>query len=163
MRFQTLSFMTCFQSDAPFFEGLQARHVEDKPNFQPPDFPQNWVISIIDCIPRDAYDYIRNGYEKDGKLNVMIVMATGHDEKELMKTPVTSSDETLADVARTVCTPAIWPSFDGAFCLLNSNFCSESLLKRRQIYLDCPPTFWDGWRSGATSLLEWNGAVRKSA
>lgn len=109
-------------------------------DIQPPDIPQDWVISIINCIPRDAYEYIGNGYEKDGKLNVMIVMAAGRDEKELMKTPVTPSDKTLADVARRICTPAIWPSFDD---------------------LDSPPTFWDGWRSGATSLLEWNGTVQK--
>lgn len=132
-------------------------------NIQPPDFPQDWVISIINCIPRDAYEYIGNGYEKDGKLNVMIVMAAGRDEKELMKTPVTPSDKTLADVARRVCTPAIWPSFDGAFCLLNSNISWESLLKRRRTDIDSPPTFWDSWRSGATSLLEWNGAVQKDS
>ncbi|EDR05342.1 uncharacterized protein LACBIDRAFT_329759 [Laccaria bicolor S238N-H82] len=113
-------------------------------DIQPPDIPQDWVISIINCIPRDAYEYIGNGYEKDGKLNVMIVMAAGRDEKELMKTPVTPSDKTLADVARRICTPAIWPSFD-----------------EERTDLDSPPTFWDGWRSGATSLLEWNGTVQK--
>ena len=91
-------------------------------NIQPPDFPQDWVISIINCILRDAYKYIRNGYKTDGKLNIMIMMAAGRDEKELMKTPVTTSDKTLADVACRICTPAIWPSFDGVFCLSNSNF-----------------------------------------
>lgn len=84
---------------------------------QSPDRPDDWVIPIIQCIPRDAYKYIGNGYEKDGTLNVMIVIESGHDEKQLMKSSVTSSDETLADVGRRVCTPAIWPSFDGAFCL----------------------------------------------
>jgi hypothetical protein len=43
-------------------------------------------------------------------------METGCDEKELMKSPVTPSDDpTLADIARSICTPAIWPSFDGVF------------------------------------------------
>lgn len=91
-------------------------------NVQPPNWPDDWVIPIIECIPRDAYIYIGNGYEKDGTLNVMIVIETGHDEKQLMKSSVTASDETLADVGRRVSTPAIWPSFDGAFCVTHSNF-----------------------------------------
>ena len=160
--------ISSFLYDALFLKGykLNMSKISQTFNIQPPDFPQDWVdwvISIINCIPRDAYEYIGNGYENDGKLNVMIVMAAGRDEKELMKTPVTPSDKTLADVAHRVCTPAIWPSFDGAFCLLNSNFSWESLLKRRRTDIDSPPTFWDGWRSGATSLLEWNGAVQKDS
>ena len=98
---------------------LDMSKISETFNIQPPDCPEAWVISIINCIPRDAYEYIGNGYEKDGQLNVMIVMATGRDEKELMKTPVTPSvDGTLADVARRICTPAMWPSFDGAFCFV---------------------------------------------
>lgn len=86
-------------------------------NVQPSDRPDDWVIPIIKCIPRDSYKYIGNGYEKDGTLNLMIVTETGYDEKQLMKSSVTSSDETLADVGRRVCTPAIWPCFDGALSL----------------------------------------------
>ncbi|KAF8956303.1 hypothetical protein BDZ97DRAFT_1852344 [Flammula alnicola] len=110
---------------------------------QPPDDPQNYVISIIERIPRDAYKYIGNGYEKGNKLNVMIVMEDGRDEKQLMKSPVTpSDDETLADIARRICTPAIWPCFDD---------------------LDSPKKFWDSWGSGASDLLEWNREQKENA
>jgi len=105
--------------DALFLKGykLDMSKISETFNIQPPDCPQAWVISIINCILRDAYEYIGNGHKKDGQLNVMIVMATGRGEKELMKTPMTSSvDRTLADVAHRICTPAIWPSFNGAFC-----------------------------------------------
>ncbi|KAF8950822.1 hypothetical protein BDZ97DRAFT_1892053 [Flammula alnicola] len=109
-------------------------------NVQPPEDPHDYVISIIDCIPRDAYKYIGNGYEKDDNLNVMIVMEDGRDEKQLMNNPVPPSDDkTLADIARKICTPAIWPSFDD---------------------LDSPPEFWDSWGSGASDLLEWNGGQK---
>ncbi|KAF8806197.1 hypothetical protein BYT27DRAFT_7168552 [Phlegmacium glaucopus] len=105
-------------------------------NVQPPDRPDDWVISIIECIPRDAYKHIGNGYETNDKINVMIVIEDGRDEKELMKSSVISSDKTLADIGRKICTLAIWPCFDD---------------------LDSPPTFWNSSQSIASSLLEWNG------
>jgi hypothetical protein len=71
--------------------------------------------SIIKTIPREAYKYIGNGYEQDGKLNLMIVMEDGCDAEELMKSPLAPpSDETLAAVAREVCSQGVWPCFDGA-------------------------------------------------
>jgi hypothetical protein len=81
--------------------------------------PDDWVIPIVNTIPRDAYKYIQNGYKSDNSLNVMIVIEDGADKQELMKTPVASSDKTLADIGRAICTPGIWPSFDSGF---NSNF-----------------------------------------
>jgi hypothetical protein len=82
----------------------------------------DWVIPIIDTIPRDAYKCVNNGYESDDSINVMIVIEDGVDEQELMKSPVTASDKTLAAIGRAICTPGIWPSFDSMLCLLNSNF-----------------------------------------
>jgi hypothetical protein len=84
--------------------------------------PDDWVIPIVDTIPRDAYKCVQNGYESDDSINFMIVIEDGVDAQELMKSPVTSSDKTLAAIGRAICTPGIWPSFDSAFCLLNSNF-----------------------------------------
>ncbi|PPQ93554.1 hypothetical protein CVT25_005521 [Psilocybe cyanescens] len=81
---------------------------------EPNSRPDDWVIPIVDTIPRDAYKRVQNGYESDNSLNVMIVLEDGVDEQELMRSPVTSSDKTLVDIGCTICTPGIWPSFDSS-------------------------------------------------
>lgn len=88
---------------------------------EPNKRPDDWVIPIVETIPRDAYKCIQNGYESDNSINVMIVIEDGADKQELMKSPVASSDKTLAAIGHAICTPGIWPSSDSAFYLLNSN------------------------------------------
>jgi hypothetical protein len=88
---------------------------------EPNKRPDDWVIPIVETIPRDAYKCVQNGYESNNRINVIIVTEDGADEQELMKSPVASSDEVLAEIGRAICTPGIWPSFDSAFYLPNSN------------------------------------------
>ncbi|KAJ3511910.1 hypothetical protein NLJ89_g3824 [Agrocybe chaxingu] len=102
---------------------------------EPNDRPDDWVIPIVNTIPRGAYKYVQNGYESDGSINVMIVLEDGVDEQELMKSPVTSSDKTLTAIGRDICTPGIWPSFDS---------------------LGSPKTFWKNSQGVASRLQEWN-------
>ncbi|KAF8151301.1 hypothetical protein B0H34DRAFT_727126 [Crassisporium funariophilum] len=71
----------------------------------------------------------------------MIVLEDGFDEKELMKSPVTSSDKTLVDIGHTICTPGIWPLFDGAFTC-SILILKAALLMSRHTGLESPPTFW---------------------
>lgn len=88
---------------------------------EPNKRPDDWIIPIVETISRDAYKCVQNGYESDNSINVMIVIEDGADEQELMKSPVASSDKTLAAIGCAICTPGIWPSFDSAFYLLNFN------------------------------------------
>ncbi|KAF8881845.1 hypothetical protein CPB84DRAFT_1791503 [Gymnopilus junonius] len=89
------------------------------------DDADRYVRNIIYCIPREAYNRIGCGYGRNRKLILMIVMEDGYDPEELMKTPVdSSSDPTLADIAREVCTPGVWPCYDD---------------------IDNLETFWDNW------------------
>jgi hypothetical protein len=77
-------------------------------------------FAIIRCIERDAYRYIASGLEPNGKLNVIIVLAGGNDAVELTQSAMpASADRTLLDIARKVCTPGVWPCYDGvSLCLL---------------------------------------------
>ena len=129
---------------------------------RPSSIIHDWVIPIVETIPRDAYKYVQNGYESDDSINFMIVIEDGADEQELMKSPVWSSDKTLAAIGRAVCTPGIWPSFDSAFYLLYS-ILREAVLTSRQTGLESPQTFWRS-SQGVTSSLrlkEWNGVQAK--
>ncbi|KDR74303.1 hypothetical protein GALMADRAFT_250104 [Galerina marginata CBS 339.88] len=51
---------------------LEMTKINETFNVHPPDIPQDWITPLIECIPRDAYKFIGNGYEKDKRLNVMI-------------------------------------------------------------------------------------------
>jgi hypothetical protein len=78
------------------------------------DDPTGCKPAIISCIERESYRYITNGFELNGDLNLIIVMAGGDDVVALTEMPMPeSTDKMLLAIARDVCTAGVWPCYDG--------------------------------------------------
>ncbi|KAF8175112.1 hypothetical protein BJ912DRAFT_989075 [Pholiota molesta] len=95
--------------------------------------PTGCKPAIIKCIERESYRYIANGFELNGDLNLIIVMAGGDDAVALTRMPMPeSTDKMLLAIARDVCTAGVWPCYDD---------------------VDNPTTFWANWLEHGTCRL----------
>lgn len=74
------------------------------------NYELSWSKAILDSIGRESYQFVGCGVEPDGHLNLVWVIEEGDDEIELKKTPVETSDADLAEAAKFVLTPGVWPS-----------------------------------------------------
>jgi hypothetical protein len=76
--------------------------------------PQNtrYYKRIIDLLPRTSYKYIGAGFEEDGDMCLVVVMADGSDKEELQKMDMPFCEKMLAQAAKSVLTSGVWPSWD---------------------------------------------------
>ena len=95
-----------FKLDDAKIRGCFARQPQDTE----PDWEANWYETIIDRIPRTAYIEVSAGVEPNGETFLVIVLDQGYDREKLEETPIYTEDEMLAQAAKHVLTPGIWPS-----------------------------------------------------
>ncbi|KAF9479925.1 hypothetical protein BDN70DRAFT_789614, partial [Pholiota conissans] len=92
---------------------LDTDKIAKKFNVDPPNRAFEYKFWIIKTIDRNAYKYIGTGFEQSGHTNLMIVMDDGYKAEMLMNTPMPDAyDANLRDIARSVCTPGVWPDYD---------------------------------------------------
>jgi hypothetical protein len=87
--------------------------LEKRGYFPTDEDPQNtrYYKRIIGLLPRTSYKYIGAGLEEDD-MCLVIVMADGWDKEELQKMNMPFCEKMLAQAAKSVLTPGVWPSWD---------------------------------------------------
>ncbi|KAM6502770.1 hypothetical protein JOM56_002747 [Amanita muscaria] len=89
--------------------------LEEKFGYHPTtEDPQNMRYDkrIIGLLPRTSYKYIGAGLEEDDDVCLVVVMADGRDKEELEKMDMPFCEKMLAQAAKSVLTPGVWPSWD---------------------------------------------------
>jgi hypothetical protein len=131
------TYLKGFKLDDEKIRDYITRHEKVHEQNTGPDWQINWYEPIINCIPRTAYIELGMGFNPNRKIVVVIVLEKGLDKEALEKTPVHTDNETLAQIAKLVLTPGVWPS-RSSFTLPAFHFSPSSYLPHTQFTFHIP-------------------------